>query len=126
MYCSNCGKKVSDQAVNCPDCGHPLKHLRPGYEDGKEISPKSRLVAILLAVFIGSLGIHRFYVGKVGTGIAMIFTFGGLDANWLYARGLPTVTLGAGQRNAHTVKERLHIQSFVEGCAVALALACGK
>lgn len=51
---------------------------------------------------------------------------GGLDANWLYARGLPTVTLGAGQRNPHTVKECLHLQSFVEGCAVALALACGK
>jgi TM2 domain-containing membrane protein YozV len=33
---------------------------------------------VLLAVFIGSLGIHRFYVGKVGTGIAMIFTLGGL------------------------------------------------
>jgi hypothetical protein len=78
MYCSNCGKKVSDQAVSCPDCGHPLKRVRPGYEDGKAVSPKSRLVAILLAVFIGSLGIHRFYVGKVGTGIAMIFTFGGL------------------------------------------------
>jgi hypothetical protein len=78
MYCSNCGKKVSDQAVSCPDCGHPLKRVRPGYEDGKAVSPKSRLVAILLAVFIGSLGIHRFYVGKVGTGIAMIFTLGGL------------------------------------------------
>ena len=48
------------------------------YEDGKEVSPKSRLVTILLAVFIGSLGIYRFYVGKVGTGIAMIFTLGGL------------------------------------------------
>jgi TM2 domain-containing membrane protein YozV len=78
MYCPNCGKKVSDQATSCPDCGHPLRHLRPGYEEGKEVSPKSRLVAILLAVFIGSLGIHRFYVGKVGTGIAMIFTLGGL------------------------------------------------
>ena len=30
------------------------------------------------APFLGSLGVHRFYVGKVGTGIAMIFTFGGL------------------------------------------------
>jgi TM2 domain-containing membrane protein YozV len=78
MYCPNCGKKVSDQALSCPECGHPLRHLRPGYEEGKEVSPKSRLVTILLAVFIGSLGIHRFYVGKVGTGIAMIFTLGGL------------------------------------------------
>jgi TM2 domain-containing membrane protein YozV len=41
-------------------------------------SPKSRLVALLLCFFLGILGVHRFYVGKVGTGILMIFTFGGL------------------------------------------------
>ena len=43
-----------------------------------EISEKKRLVALLLCFFLGYLGVHRFYVGKVGTGIAMIFTFGGL------------------------------------------------
>ncbi len=51
---------------------------------------------------------------------------GGLDANWLSARGLPTVTLGAGQRDVHTVHERLDIQAFVAGCQVALALATGS
>ena len=40
-------------------------------------SPKSRLVAALLCFFFGFLGIHRFYVGKVGTGILMILTLGG-------------------------------------------------
>jgi len=39
---------------------------------GNPISPKSRLAAALLAGFLGTLGIHRFYVGKVGTGIAII------------------------------------------------------
>ncbi len=43
-----------------------------------ETSAKSRTASLLLCFFLGSLGIHRFYVGKVGTGIAMIFTFGGL------------------------------------------------
>jgi hypothetical protein len=42
------------------------------------ISPKSRLVALLLCLFLGSLGVHRFYVGKIGTGILMILTLGGL------------------------------------------------
>jgi tripeptide aminopeptidase len=50
---------------------------------------------------------------------------GGLDANWLTARGLPTVTLGAGQQEVHTVNERLDIDAFVLGCRVALALATG-
>ena len=43
-----------------------------------EISQKSRLVALLLCFFLGGLGIHRFYVGKTGTGILMILTLGGL------------------------------------------------
>jgi TM2 domain-containing membrane protein YozV len=42
------------------------------------ISPKSRLAALLLCFFLGMLGVHRFYVGKIGTGILMILTFGGL------------------------------------------------
>jgi len=45
---------------------------------GNPISPKSRLACALLAWFVGIFGVHRFYVGKVGTGIAMIFTLGGL------------------------------------------------
>ncbi|GAA3562862.1 hypothetical protein GCM10022419_049400 [Nonomuraea rosea] len=38
---------------------------------------KSWLVAVLLCFFLGVLGIHRFYVGKIGTGILMIVTIGG-------------------------------------------------
>jgi len=42
------------------------------------ISPKSRLAAALLAFFLGVIGVHRFYVGKIGTGILQIVTIGGL------------------------------------------------
>ena len=40
------------------------------------ISIKSRLVALLLCIFLGSLGVHRFYVGKAGTGIIWLLTLG--------------------------------------------------
>ncbi|WP_446212941.1 TM2 domain-containing protein [Micromonospora sp. IBSANI012] len=39
---------------------------------------KSWVVALLLCFFVGVLGVHRFYVGKVGTGILQLVTIGGL------------------------------------------------
>jgi tripeptide aminopeptidase len=48
---------------------------------------------------------------------------GGLDANWLTARGIPTVTIGCGQRNIHTSAEELDISDFHLACRIALRLA---
>lgn len=45
-------------------------------------SPASRLIALLLCIFLGFLGIHRFYVGKWGTGLLMLLT-GGLLGIWV-------------------------------------------
>jgi len=50
---------------------------------------------------------------------------GGLDANWLSARGIPTVTLGCGQVSPHTTSERLDLSQFRLACDVALCLATG-
>ena len=71
--------------------GYPGGYPNPGngaaaygqgyyYNPGRNpnASDKSRLVALLLAWFLGVFGAHRFYVGKTGTAVAMIFTFGGL------------------------------------------------
>jgi tripeptide aminopeptidase len=48
---------------------------------------------------------------------------GGLDANHLTARGVPTVTLGAGQHSPHTVDEYVEIAEYLDGCRLALAVA---
>jgi tripeptide aminopeptidase len=48
---------------------------------------------------------------------------GGLDANWLVRRGVPAVTLGAGQNAIHTVDEFVDLSEFAAGCRLAVALA---
>lgn len=50
---------------------------------------------------------------------------GGLDANWLTARGIPTVSLGCGQRNIHTTAETLDLEQFGQACRLAIRLATG-
>lgn len=50
---------------------------------------------------------------------------GGLDANWITAHGIPTVSLGCGQHNAHTPREYLDLREFRFACQVALLLATG-
>lgn len=50
---------------------------------------------------------------------------GGLDPNYLALKGIPTVTMGAGQKNAHMTSEMLHIPSFHRACDVVVRLATG-
>lgn len=40
-------------------------------------SDKNGIICLVLCLLVGTLGIHRFYVGKIGTGVLMILTFGG-------------------------------------------------
>ena len=48
------------------------------YKPSDEISDKEFIPTLILCFFVGVIGVHRFYVGKIGTGVAMIFTLGGL------------------------------------------------
>ena len=70
-YCMHCGAKIDWQAEMCPQCG--LKQpLTP------TATRKSRIAAGLFGILLGGLGIHKFYLGKIGWGIlylALCWTF---------------------------------------------------
>lgn len=58
---------------------------QPSPEQNRDpISKRSRGVALGLGFFGGFFGLHRFYVGKIGSAIGMLCTFGGLGVWWLY------------------------------------------
>jgi len=88
QFCRSCGKIISNIAPSCPHCGAPT-----GIRRQRGTSPKSRLAALLLCLFLGLLGAHRFYVGKIGTAVLQIFTLGGLGIWWLI--DLLTILMGS-------------------------------
>ena len=101
MYCKNCGSEMADVAVVCvkcgaakgagngfcPNCGQPVPagaavcmscgvalspevvaqaNVPAGYE------PKSKVAAGLLGIFLGSVGVHNFYLGYTGKAVAQL------------------------------------------------------
>lgn len=91
-FCQNCGGETASNAVVCPHCGVALTCPFTDY------GQKSRLVAGLLGIFLGGLGVHNFYLGYTGKGIAQIvlsFCFG-IGAIWGFVEG---VMLLAGSIN---------------------------
>lgn len=52
-----------------------------------------------------------------------LFSNGGLDANWLDKHGIPTITIGAGQAEIHTIKEYVNLSEYEKGCRLGLLLA---
>lgn len=72
QFCQTCGKPVPAPGPAAPGAApaYAVAGAPPGVSDEK------RLLVLLLAIFFGYFGVHRFYVGKVGTGILWLCTLG--------------------------------------------------
>ena len=65
IFCHACGKPLHSTAFMCPHCG--AQQDSPRADDGK-----SRLTAAVLALLLGGMGIHKFYLGAWGWGIVYL------------------------------------------------------
>ncbi|MER5975773.1 TM2 domain-containing protein [Streptomyces sp. NPDC001857] len=76
-----------------PGGGYPGDPSAPyGYDPyGRPYSDKSKIVAGILQLFLGSFGVGRFYIGHVGLGLAQLFTCGGLGF-WALVDGIILLT----------------------------------
>jgi tripeptide aminopeptidase len=93
------------------DCGHVRIHGRHDYEAFRLKLDEPAVLAAQRAIKAQGL--------EPELGVSN----GGLDANWMTAHGIPTVTLGCGQMQIHTTSEYLDIPAFHQACVVALHLA---
>lgn len=93
MFCAQCGNQNSDMAAFCGSCGAPTGTAamagRPPPVQQVGVYPKSRVAYILLGLFLGGLGIHNFYAGYAGRGIAQLLI--SLFIGWLI---IPLIAVG--------------------------------
>lgn len=76
-FCQSCGAEVNPQAVVCVKCGVALTPTAGAPGQIGPVSEKSWLTTLLLCLFLGGLGIHRFYTGHTMIGVLQLLTLGG-------------------------------------------------
>lgn len=94
-FCKHCGAKIPEEAVICTACGCQVEEVKQAAQPnivinnsnnnsninanmvgGRIGNPKNKWVSLLLCVFLGVFGAHKFYEGKIGMGILYLFTGG--------------------------------------------------
>lgn len=81
--CPSCGGPTPNPGQLCPNCDAKQRDIFAGTNQGasqQNRSPEDKnrwLVTLLLCWFLGSFGVHRFYTGHIGIGVAQLLTLGG-------------------------------------------------
>ena len=78
IFCRGCGKEIHETAPICPHCGAP-QQVAPTFNASAAPSLKSQTVAGLLCAFLGGIGIHKFYLGRITAGVIyLVFCWTGI------------------------------------------------
>jgi hypothetical protein len=88
-FCTQCGVPMRGGDRYCRNCrwdsqGEPAEQPPPSPRNLGPASDFNRLTVLLLCLFLGWLGVHRFYVGRSGSGLLWLFTFGFLGVGMIY------------------------------------------
>ena len=100
-FCKFCGEKIPEDAVMCTHCGRQVEQLKSEQPQvvinntntnantnvnrnhgASRVGEKNKWVALLLCIFLGYFGAHKFYEGKILLGIVYLFTFGLFGIGW--------------------------------------------
>nr|DAG79031.1 MAG TPA: TM2 domain [Caudoviricetes sp.] len=97
-FCKHCGQQIDQDCIVCPICGKQVEDLKSSQQPvvinntntntvdvkmenrGKE---KNKWVAFVLCLFLGLVGAHKFYEGKILMGVVYIFTAGLFFVGWI-------------------------------------------
>lgn len=116
-FCQSCGTQMDDSQAFCTNCGAPqngtqqpqdstqqyqqnaqqFQQSAPQFQQGAPVNPhaKSKMAAGLLGIFLGAWGIHNFYLGNTGRGIAQIIVTlvtCGIGGLWGFVEGILILT----------------------------------
>ncbi len=96
-FCKHCGSVIHKDALICPKCGLQVEEFKSDTQSnvvinnnneninnntnvnslsGLHLKQKNKWISLLLCIFLGYFGAHKFYEGKIGMGILYIFTMG--------------------------------------------------
>lgn len=103
QFCPHCGAQTEPGAGFCVKCGVPLSASAAANSS----MAKSRIAAGLLGIFLGGLGVHNFYLGFTGKGVAQIVLslFCGIGAIWGFIEGI-MILVGSINEDANGVPLR--------------------
>lgn len=121
-FCRNCGNNLTTDAHFCSKCGAPIE-LTPSFPQtkrpysGQENLQRSPIVVLILGLFLGVIGIHRIYVGKIYTGLIMLLTLGGFGI-WYLVDLILIVTNKFEDKNGNLIQLTQSQSSFKKAILV--------